>query len=286
MRTFLWRLGFASALLCLLVVAPVARADERADSLLREVEAATRALPSLGARMQVTLITQSLSARQGTSSQPRQNDSGFSTGNEPVSFTYSGTVKLQRPNFVRVELMAPVHQTIACDGKAVWTLLQSNEYVKNPADPQGKTPNSYGPIQMFFAPESARTAGVLMSTANSGVENFMTRYLGKERVVLKIVRSKDDPPGVVLARETPSEEFDVVEVQQLRPTPQVVKIYINADKLVTRVVSETRRAGISNIQDVSLLYLKPSQRFDPAEFAFKLPMGARPLEFKPAPAKQ
>ncbi|MCW3051150.1 MAG: hypothetical protein JWN14_320 [Chthonomonadales bacterium] len=286
MRTLSWSLCSASALLCLLVVAPSVRADERADSLLREVETATRALPSLGARMQVTLITQRLTGRQGTIQQPQQNDSGFSTGNEPISFTYSGTVKLQHPNLERVELMDPVHQTIACDGKAVWTLLQSNEYIKNPADPQGKTPNSYGPIQMFFAPETARTAGVLLPNGNSGADNFATRYLGKERVVLKIVRSKDDPPNALLARETPAEEFDVVEVQQLRPTPQVVKIYINADKLITRVVSETRRAGISNIQDVSLLYLKPAQKFDPSEFAFRLPAGALPLEFKQAPPKQ
>jgi len=62
MQTLSWPLGSAYALLCLLVVTPIARADERADSLLREVETATRALPSLGARMQVTLITQSLSA--------------------------------------------------------------------------------------------------------------------------------------------------------------------------------------------------------------------------------
>ena len=286
MRSLSWPLRSASALLCLLGAMPMAHADVRADALLREVETATRALPSLGARMQVTLISQSLSARQGTPQQPRQNDSGFSTGNEPVSFTYSGTVKLQRPNLERVELMDPVHQTIACDGKAVWTLLQSNEYIKNPADPQGKTPNSYGPIQMFFAPETARTAGVLLPTGSSSADNFATRYLGKERVVLKIVRSKDDPSDSVLARETLSEEFDVVEVQQLRPTPLVVKLYINADRIVTRVVSETRRAGISNIQDVSLLFLRPAQKFDPSQFAFKLPAGARPLDFKPAPPKQ
>lgn len=280
-----WPLRSVCVSLCLLTAAPCVHADERADTLLREVERATKALPSLGARMQVTLTSQNLSARSGTAQQPRQNDNGFSLGNEPVSFTYSGRVKLQRPNLERVELMNPVHQTIACDGKAVWTLLQSNEYIKNPADPQGKTPNSFGPILMFFAPETARTAGVLLPTGSSA-DNFTTRYLGKERAVLKIVRSKDDPPDAVLARETPSEEFDVVEVQQVGPNPQAVKIYINADKIVTRVVSQTRRAGVLNIQDVSLLYLKPAQKFDPSEFAFTLPVGAHPLDFKPMPAKQ
>jgi hypothetical protein len=147
-------------------------------------------------------------------------------------------------------------------------------------------PNSYGPIQMFFVPETARTAGVLLPAGNSGADNFTTRYLGKERFVLKIVRSRDDRPDTVLARETPSEEFDVVEVQQLRPTPQVVKIYINSDRLVTRVVSETRRGGVSSVQDVSLIYLKPAQKFDPSEFEFKLPPGAHPLELKQAPPRQ
>jgi hypothetical protein len=65
-----------------------------------------------------------------------------------------------------------------------------------------------------------------------------------------------------------------------------MKLYINADKIVTRVVSETRLGGASTIQDISLLNLRPAQKFDPAEFAFELPADARPYVFKPAPPRQ
>lgn len=277
MRSLALPLRSAPLLLCLLLAAPCAHADERADDLLREVERSTRALPSLGAKMQVTLTTQNLAARPVDSQQPRQNDSGFGQGNEPVSFTYTGTVKLQRPNLERIELADPIRQTIACDGSALWTLLPTHEYIKNPADPHGKSPVGYPPILMFFAPETARTAGVLLPGGNSGADNFATRYLGKERVSLKLARTKQDPDGKV----APPEEFDVIEVRQLRPTPQAVKLYINADKVVTRVVSESRRGNVSTVQDVSLLDLKPAQKFDAAEFAFELPPDARPYVFKP-----
>jgi outer membrane lipoprotein-sorting protein len=234
----------------------------------------------------VTLTTQNLGARPSAPQQPGQSDSGFSQGSEPVSFTYTGLVKLQRPNLERIELLDPIHQTIACDGAAFWTLLQTNEYIKNPADPQGKNPIAYGPILMFFAPEVARTAGTLPMPGVDITGNYATRYLGKERVVLKIAHSKQDPPGTSTAKETAPEEFEVVEVRQLRPTEQAVKVYINADGLVTRVVSEVRRGGVSTIQDVALLNVRPAQKFDPSEFAFELPPGARPYEFKAAPPRK
>jgi outer membrane lipoprotein-sorting protein len=276
----------ASLVLCLLVAAPMAHADERADALLREVERSTKSLASLGARLQVTLTTQNISVRPVDPQQPRQSDPGFGQGNEPVSFTYAGTVKLQRPNLERIDLLDPIRQTIASDGQSLWTLLPTHEYIKNPADPQGKSPSAYGPILMFFAPETARTGGVLPMPGAINSDDFATRYLGKERVVLKIAHSKQDPPGTSVGKETLPEEFDVIEVRQLRPTQLAMKLYINADKIVTRVVSETRRGGVSTIQDVSLLNLKPAQKFDPAEFAFELPADARPYVFQPAPARK
>ncbi len=277
----------APLLLCLLAAALPAHADERADELLREVERAVKALPSLGADLQVTLITQNLGAPPAAPGQPKQNDSGFGQVTDPVSFTYIGTVKLRRPNLERIELADPIHQTIACDGVFRWTLLPTNEYVKNPADPQGKSPGAYAPILMFFAPETAKTAGVLpMPGVSGGAENFATRYLGRERVVLKIARGRQEQGGAPAGKETVAEEFDVVEVRHLRPTPMAVKLYINADRLVTRAVSETRHGSVSTIQDVSLLNVKPARKFTDTDFAFDLPANARPYEFKPsAPRK-
>jgi hypothetical protein len=276
----------AAFALCLLAAAPMARADERADQLLKEVERATKAVPALSADLQVTLTTQNLAVRPGAPVQPTapgQNNSGFVQGSEPVSFTYTGTVKLQRPNLERIELPAPILQTIASDGTSRWTLLQaSREYIKNSADPQGKSQGDYAPILMFFAPETARTAAAIQAPAYSGADNFVTRYLGKERVTLKVARRQ---PGEASSGQTSPEEFDVVEVRQLRPQPQAVKLYINADKMVTRVVSESRRGTISTVQDISLLHLKPVQRFEASEFAFELPANARPYALPPAPPR-
>lgn len=268
---------FRSALFVFGLTAAVtgAHADDRGEELLREVARATKAIPSLGAKLQVTMTTQNLAGRP-TDLQSRQSDSGFAVGNEPVSFTYTGNVKLLRPNLERVELDAPVNQLIDCDGTALWTLLSSNEYIKNPADPLGKSPGSYAPVLIFFAPETARTAGTIPTEANSAPSNFAVRYLGKERAAPKSVRSTSAGGGVP-ARTEP-EEFDVVEVRQLRPLPQAIKLYINADHLVTRVVSEMRRDSNVTTQDIWLLNVKASQKFTPSEFVFDLPANARPFK--------
>ncbi|MCW3053334.1 MAG: hypothetical protein JWN14_2504, partial [Chthonomonadales bacterium] len=56
--------------------------------------------------------------------------------------------------------------------------------------------------------------------------------------------------------------------------------------MVTRIVSETRKGGVSTIQDVTLVHVKPAQKFDLSEFTFELPKGARPLADRPAPPRQ
>ena len=284
MRTLFWPRRAAAILVCLAAAAPAVHADEKADDLLRQVERSTRSVLSLGADMQVTLTTQNLGIRPGETRQPRQSDTGFGQGNEPVSFTYYGTVKLQRPNLERIELADPVHQTIAGDGAFLWTLLSTNEYIKSPADPQGKSPTSYPPILMFFAPETVRTGGAFVASGAPLLDNFATRYLGKERWVPKAMPGKPDDGGAAAGASRP-EECDVVEVRQLRPTVQALKLYINADKLVTRVVSETRKGGVVTTQDVTLVHVKPAQKFDAAVFAFELPKGARPLMVRSAPAR-
>ncbi len=286
MRSLSLPLRSAPALLGLLFATSVAHADLQADTLLRQVERATRALPSLGADLQVTLITQDLGARSGSANPSGRAASGISQAGEPVSFTYTGTVKLCRPNLVRIELADPINQTIACDGEALWTLLQTNEYIKNPADPQGKNPSAYAQVLMFFAPETIRTAGALLPSENSGADNFSTRYLGKERLVLKVVGNRQDPVNTAGSRDRTAEEFDVVEIRQLRPTPQAVKLYINADRIVVRVISEARRGNQASIQVVSLLNLKPGQVFNPSEFVFALPANARPFVPKSAPPRK
>ncbi len=267
----------AVALLGLSVGLP-AHADEKTDALLRDVERAVKAIPSLSADLVVTLTTQNLSAQPSQGTKQRQTDPNFSGGNDPIKFTYSGTVKLKRPNLARLDFPDPIRQIIACDGATLWTLLPTSEYVRTPSDPQGRNMSAYAPILMFFAPETARTAGVVLGSTPVAVPaNFTTRYLGKERINLKEDHGKDatsSPDG--------SREYDVVEVRRLKPAPQAYRLYINADKLVSRYVTELRRGTLLSIQEVTLINIKLGQAFTDSDFAFTLPPDARPYQDKPA----
>ncbi len=271
-----------SLLGCLLLLGlfagTAARADEKTDALLRDVERATKAIPSLSADLVVTLTTQNLSAPPPQATKSKQTDPNFSGGNDPIAFSYSGTVKLKRPNLARIDLPDPIRQIIDCDGTTLWTLLPSNEYVKTPADPQGKNLGAYAPVLMFFAPETIRTAGVLLAPPATTAENFTARYLGKERVKQKEEHTRTAQDGVDGSRE-----FDVVEVRRLRPSPQAFRLYINGDKMVTRFVTEIRRGNLLTIQDVALVNVKTGVNFSDSEFACELPKDARPYQTKPLP---
>jgi hypothetical protein len=106
----------ATAALATLAPGAPARADEKADALLRQVAATTRATRTLQADLEIT------------AQMPGANPS-------PVRST--GTVRLMKPNYARVVLKdGPYAQTLAATGTTLFT-LQQNQYRKFQAKADG-----------------------------------------------------------------------------------------------------------------------------------------------------
>nr|CAA9212093.1 hypothetical protein AVDCRST_MAG63-28 [uncultured Armatimonadetes bacterium] len=142
-----------AALTCvaLLAAAPVARADEKADALLKEVAAATQAAKTLIADIEMSAQIQGKTIK-GT-----------------------GTVTLQKPNFARLVLAGDVAQTVASDGKTIW-LVNGGQYRKVEAKPEGENIQASWalPVSYFFVPMTA-----VFFDPNSPGE---TRYVGTETI--------------------------------------------------------------------------------------------------------
>lgn len=132
------------------LLAPAAgRADRRADTLLRRVEAAYRAAPALTAGLSMRVW------HDGRETELR------------------GTVRLSKPNLARVELSGPYLRTLASDGRTRWELFADGRCEKKRADPHGLDIEALWakPVVMFFVPEYV--------VFGAAVEP-MTRHLGRE----------------------------------------------------------------------------------------------------------
>jgi outer membrane lipoprotein-sorting protein len=128
---FLW----GGALVLALMGTRAARADEKADTLLKEVETATKAVKTLTADLSMS--------------------ENFKTpdGNEHT-VKMAATLKLRKPNLARLDFSeGPFAKTIASDGKDVFTLVPGNRYQKTKVDAQGKNIDALwaAPVSMFFS---------------------------------------------------------------------------------------------------------------------------------------
>lgn len=109
------------AVAALLSGSPV-RADEKAQALIKEVAAATKAAKTLSADI---TMSQSFNGQ---------------------SMKATGAIKLRKPNKALIKLGAPFSQTVASDGRDVITFMETaNQYMKEKADPKGAN------IQVMFA---------------------------------------------------------------------------------------------------------------------------------------
>lgn len=165
-------------------VAP-ARADDKADALLKEVAAATQAAKTLTAELTLTQSAQGQNMK------------------------IAGKVKLKKPNLAHIQMGAPVSQTIASDGKTLWMLMTSaNQYQKKAVDAKGSDIDALWaiPVTMFFDPNSlgfgklsearpqyvgeetvAGTAYRVVQVAGEKPFNYtMKLYVGPEKLVTRI----------------------------------------------------------------------------------------------------
>lgn len=142
----------------LLALAPAGYADQKADALLRQVAAKTKATKTLSADLQMTMRPP--------------------TG-QGQTVKSAGSVRLMKPNYARITLTGgPLAQTIASDGKSLYLLNPGNQYQKRDADPQGRNISALWalPIAYFFNP-------TLDSFAPFGRDpDTKVRYAGRQTV--------------------------------------------------------------------------------------------------------
>jgi len=149
-------IAVAAALVVLGPAAGSARADQKADALLRQVAATTKATKTMSADLEMTAQL------------PGEN--------RPLMKS-SGTATLMKPNYARIVLKeGPFAQTIASTGTTAFT-LQQNQYRKSEARANGANISVLWavPISYFFtqSPNPFGSAAALPAGAT-------TRYVGTE----------------------------------------------------------------------------------------------------------
>ena len=130
-RVFLW----GGALVLALIGTRAARADEKADTLLKEVENASKAVKTLTADLSMSQTAKTPDGKE-------------------QSMKMAATLKLRKPNLARIEFTeGPFAKTIASDGKNLYTLMPGNRYQKTKVDADGKNIDILwaAPVAMFFS---------------------------------------------------------------------------------------------------------------------------------------
>jgi len=206
-------LGIASSM------AP-ARADEKADAILKQVSAADKSLQSLTADIS---LTQQM-GQQGMS--------------------INGTVKIKKPNKIHLTIGPPANQTIITDGKTLYLLMPGNQYMKQPF-PSGQSPE-FLPGNLLFDPQSPLGAKLVESKP---------RYLGTETVAGKTYR--------VLTLTPPA------------PPTATMKLYVDANNLVTRSETEMKNDQTTMKMVAALSNIKINPNLAVAEFEYTPPPTAK-----------
>ncbi|HVG28664.1 MAG TPA: redoxin domain-containing protein [Pyrinomonadaceae bacterium] len=215
----------------LLAGAQNAPKDGRADALLAEATAASRGAQTLAADLEVS----------------------WKTPGKPLRKS-AGTVRLMKPNFARVVVAGDYDDldTLASDGRTVYTLHDPTRYTKAAADPQGKNVDSPWwalPVRHFFTQSVNPFGPAPDATAK-------TRYVGEEIVE--------------------GETFQVVEVAGEKPMPYVARFHVGADRLIRRSVVEFGQGERGASFRAKLTNVRVDQRMSKSSFRYAPPATARP----------
>jgi len=224
------RLFAAAASVALLAGTAAARADEKADTLLKEVITATKAVTTLTADFTYSLETQGR------------------------KMAMEGTAKVKRPNLARIDSTGSMAQTIASDGKTIWTLRKDeNQYIKTNADPEGKIVAGavmpHFPLSFFFNP-TADLFGTGSAMKIQGVSN--------EKVA--------------------DRTFQVIEGSIEKPVTASIKLYVGPDKLLHRVALTYKQDSETVTIDAALQNVKTGVALAASQFAYKPPKNAKLFE--------
>ena len=218
------RLLVAVALPMLFTGAPATRADQKGEALFKQVIAATKAAKTLTGDLSMTM--------QG--GRQKQN--------------IQGKVRLMKPNYARIELGAPVSETIASDGKTLWMLMKEQaQYMKQTAAPQGQNISVMWaiPVQFFF---------------NAAIGSMLP--------------VPGEPKPTLLAPETvDGQKYQVLGLDAKEP-PMNIKLYVGPTKLLQRMTVEMKRGDDVTKFAAALKNVKLNAPMTAAQFAYRPPRTA------------
>jgi outer membrane lipoprotein-sorting protein len=182
------RLWPATIAVAVLAAAPVARADSKANAVLADAKAATRAVSTLTADLTLSHKPPGKSAMRSA----------------------TGSVKLKRPNLANIRLSGAFPTTLVSNGTRIWTPRPgSTEYVQTTADPEGTNIEVLWalPINFFFNPSvdvfelpagasfrrlpdrkvGALNYRILEAGTGSATSPRVTLYVGPDRLLHRVV---------------------------------------------------------------------------------------------------
>ena len=224
-----------------LVTTPLARADEAADALLRQVEAATVAVQTLTA--DVTLVWSPL---------PGNTSVNFAKPGQATNFRTTGRLFFKRPNLARIEL---THEALGkksiqiSDGGHEWRWdSASGECQKSVVEPSGQDIFFAIGWPSFFKPDFATEIEDEVGTVD---------YLGTESI-----------DGV---------EYRVVEMTALT---RVTRWYIGGDNLVHRARADTKITGSDQRLETILNNVVPDAALPDETFRADPPADKKIVTFK------
>ncbi len=195
--------------------------DADADAILKEIATSTTAAKTLSAVITLT-----------------ESDGG------PVTTT-TGSVKLKKPNFARIELGKPTIQTIAADGKSIWFVQNDRmRYQRSDAKPGGNQVASFRmvPVGMFFDPEFR---------AFPSASSTQVRFTGKETL--------DEV------------SYRVVEFTGDKPCEFTLKCYAAPDGLVTRTTLRLKQGARTRTYGTVLTNVRLNEQLPNEGFAYTPP---------------
>lgn len=177
-----------------------ARADKKADALLRQVAAATATARVLTADIEQNAVV------------------------DGKRVTRKGRLTFMRPNFARIEFPGKNGYTFVSDGSHCWDYRHGiNSYYKGEAQPDGGNIVGLPPFSKIFFHPSVAVLGMFPTETLDNAKNgkllrapipAKTRYVGT-----KTWRGR---------------RFQVVDITRNKPFPHVTRVYIGPDYLLHR----------------------------------------------------
>jgi outer membrane lipoprotein-sorting protein len=165
-----------------------------------------------------------------------------------------GSAKIKRPNLARIETKGMMAQTVASDGKTVWTLMKdANQYMKQAADAEGK------------------------NLANAVIPNFPLAFFLNPKADFLTPGAAVKFTGV--STETVAgKSYQMISGSVEKPFQGEIKLYVGADKLMHRLALTIKQGSDSLLLETTLQNIKTGVALAASAFAYTPPKTAKAFE--------